>query len=571
MLYLYALILIITSYLIGSLPFGFWLAKIVKGKSFDIRDWGSHNIGATNVLRVLGWKIAIPVFILDFSKGYFTVLIALFLFPKSELVAILCCVAAVLGHAKSIIMFLREKDFGGGKSVATVFGGLIALQPMIAIIAFGIFLLMLLIFRYVSLASMTACLSTIILAVIFKEAWYWPIILGTLSLFIIAKHRRNIGQLIDRLEPKFGEKRGAHGEGDETVVAFGIHSLSLEDIGQSAQSRWILDLFNKGLISNRVFNYIIEKAPALKVGEIVGTTKKQNRKVRVHVTGTILTPEMIKDPQKESLVEAIIKSMIVLVKRCGAGHLGLGALLSTIPGMPTKLEGWARERGFDMVLDNGGACTAAATIIALRRMRPNYQSMTIAIISASGVIGTALRLYFKHLGIGLILLARDERKLDNVDQQKEHIAKDLDGLADADIIITTTSSPDFIFTLENHEKIKQNALIMDVARPIDFDDEILKIRPDLELVRCGLIRFPGAMCNIDFHFGGYFPACLIQVIILALKGKDNRSTKTIRISPQDIEWFIAKLDEFGFEVDVSLVDEYGVFSGGNNEHTNHLS
>lgn len=513
------------------------------------------------MLRVLGWKIALPVFIFDFTKGFLPVILSLYLFPGNELLAVVCCFAAVLGHAKSVIMYIREKDFGGGKSVATVFGGLVALQPAIALIAFGIFIMMVLVFRYVSLASMIASLSTVFLAIIFKETWDWVIILSALSLFIIIKHRRNIGQLIDGIEPKFGEKRGAHGEGDETVVGFGIHSLSLEDIGQSAQSRWLLELFKKGIINKRTLNYIIEKAPALKVGEIVGTTKKQNRKVRVHVTGTILTPEMIKDPQKESLVEAIIKGMIVLVKRCGAGHLGLGALLSTIPGMPIKLEVWARERGFDMVLDNGGACTAAATIIALRRMRPNFKNLKIAIIGASGVIGTALRMYFKDLKIDVILLARDERKLGDLDK-KEHITRDLDGVVEADIIITTTSSPDFIFTLKNHEKIKQGALIMDVARPIDFDDAILEIRPDLELVRCGLIRFPGAECGIDFHFDGYFPACLIQVIILALTGEDNRSTKTIRISSQEIEWFIEKLDEFGFEVDISHVDEYGVFSGG---------
>jgi predicted amino acid dehydrogenase len=105
---------------------------------------------------------------------------------------------------------------------------------------------------------------------------------------------------------------------------------------------------------------------------------------------------------------------------------------------------------------------------------------------------------------------------------------------------------------------------MDVARPIDFDDKILETRPDIELIRCGLIKFPGAECKIDFHFNGYYPACLIQVIILALTGENQRSTKTIRISAEDVDWFIDKLNFYGFEVDTSHVDEYGVFSDGQN-------
>lgn len=556
---LVAIELVLASYLFGSLPFGFWIAKMVRGKNFDIRDWGSHNIGATNVLRVLGWKIAIPVFLLDFGKGYLPVYSSLYFFPTNEFLAIACCVGAVIGHAKSIVMFIREGELGGGKSVATVFGGLVALQPLIALIAFGIFILMIAVFRYVSLASMIACLSTVVLAIIFGQAWYWPLILLALALFIILKHRRNIGQLLEGIEPKFGEMRGAHGEGDETVVAFDIHSLSMEDLKQIRQSAWIYDLYHSGFINQRALNFIIEHAPAIKVGELVGTTAKQNRKVRVHINGTILMPAMIKDPKNVNLVESILKSTIVLSKRSGARHLGLGALLSTIPGMPVALEEWSKERGLGMVIDNGGACTAAATMIALMRVRPNFRNLKIAIIGASGVIGTALRMYFRREKINVVLLARDERTIGEVDQ-KESIAKGLDEIGDADIIITTTSYPGFIFTTENHHLIKPGAVIMDVARPIDFDDRILEVRQDLELIRCGLIKFDGAKCGIDFHFNGYYPACLIQVIILALTGEDNHSTKTIRISPEDVDWFIKQLDYFGFQVDTSRVDEYGVFS-----------
>jgi len=553
------MVLIIASYLLGSLPFGFWIAKIVRGKNFDIRDWGSHNIGATNVLRVLGWKIAIPVFLLDTAKGYLPVIISLKYFPDNEFLALLCCFMAVLGHAKSIIMFIREKDFSGGKSVATVFGGLLAAQPAIALIAFAWFILMVVIFRFVSLASMTACLSTVVLALIFHLPWYWPVSLFALSIFIILKHSRNIGQLLEGIEPKFGEPRGAHGEGDETVVAFDIHSLSLEDLRQLKQSSWIYNLYKRGFINRRALNFIIEHAPAIKVGELTGTTSKQNRKVRVHINGTVLMPEMIKDPKNVSLVDSILKSTIVLSKRYGAKHLGLGALLSTIPGMPLALEEWSKARGLDMVIDNGGACTAAATMIALMRVRPNFRHLKIAIVGASGVIGTALRMYFRREKIDVVLLARDERTIGETDRQ-ESIAKSLEEIGEADIIITTTSFPGFIFTKENHYLIKPGAVVLDVARPIDFDDEILEIRPDLELIRCGLIKFEGAKCGIDFHFDGYYPACLIQVIILALTGEDNRSTKTIRISPEDVDWFIHQLDYFGFQVDTSHVDEYGVFS-----------
>jgi len=175
------------SYILGSIPFGYIVGKI---KGYDIRKEGSENIGSTNVFRVVGKKEGIFVFILDFLKGFLPVL---YFSNVTVLAGILALLGAIAGHMTT--PFLR---FKGGKGVAAGFGGVVALMPLPAVLAFGVWFLLVGIFRRVSVGSLGAALSLPILYFFLAE----PILKSVLFISILIPilvfitHRKNIRKLI---------------------------------------------------------------------------------------------------------------------------------------------------------------------------------------------------------------------------------------------------------------------------------------------------------------------------------------------------------------------------------------
>ncbi len=150
-----SVIAVVLAYLAGSIPSAVWAGKLFHG--IDVREHGSGNAGATNTVRVLGWKTGIPVLIFDLFKGWLAVMLPEFLDAAPEgsepmmVLQIVCGMAAILGH-----VFPLFAGFRGGKGVATTFGVLLALHPLLTLTCAGIFLLVLFISGYVSLSSMTA-------------------------------------------------------------------------------------------------------------------------------------------------------------------------------------------------------------------------------------------------------------------------------------------------------------------------------------------------------------------------------------------------------------------------------
>lgn len=194
---------VVLSYLIGSIP-----AAYLAGKSrgIDLRRFGSGNLGATNVVRTLGWRIGLAVFAFDVAKGALPVL----LFPQlvqgplaKQVVAIVCGVAAILGHFRPI--FLK---FGkGGKGVATASGVFFALAPLPMLAALAVFALVVMVSGYVSLGSLTAAL--VLPAFLFvTEGIRSPVfqVSVVLALFVFWTHRANIQRLRRGEEYRFGRK-----------------------------------------------------------------------------------------------------------------------------------------------------------------------------------------------------------------------------------------------------------------------------------------------------------------------------------------------------------------------------
>jgi len=199
----------VAAYFYGSVPFGLLTAKAFKG--VDIRDEGSGNIGATNAARVLGWKFFPAVFVLDFSKGFVPTLAAVMLTTggayEPSLLAVVTALAAVLGHVFPIYI-----GFKGGKAVATGSGVFLVLAPWCVAICVAVWGVMFAVWRYVSLASISAAGALIVSAWLLPkdpvgEGLFLSIFATAGGLMVIALHHGNIGRLLRGEEHKIGEQK----------------------------------------------------------------------------------------------------------------------------------------------------------------------------------------------------------------------------------------------------------------------------------------------------------------------------------------------------------------------------
>ena len=209
--YYCVLSMLVLAYLLGSIPSAVWIGKKYYG--VDIREHGSKNAGTTNMLRVLGKRAAIPVFVLDFFKGFAAVSLLSLMRYDPEITSawlinlkILAVFAAVLGH-----IFPIFADFKGGKGVATLVGAVTGIYPQIILLCFGVWALVFMISHYVSLASMTAgCCFPMFVIIYSSSEWSRNNdISSTFILFSIAvaglllwSHRKNIERLKAGTESK---------------------------------------------------------------------------------------------------------------------------------------------------------------------------------------------------------------------------------------------------------------------------------------------------------------------------------------------------------------------------------
>ena len=188
-------LVIVAGYLVGSMPFGYWLVRATKG--VDIRKVGSGNIGASNVWREFGRGYGIPVVLLDVAKGFVPALVGTLL--VGELTGVLAGGAAMLGHWRPL--FLRFEK--GGKTVATAGGAFLGVAPIVGGIGAVVWIVVFLLFRYASLASILAALSLPVVAAALQEQW--PVIaFGAIAaVAVVLLHRPNIARLRAGTESRF--------------------------------------------------------------------------------------------------------------------------------------------------------------------------------------------------------------------------------------------------------------------------------------------------------------------------------------------------------------------------------
>lgn len=193
-------LVLISAYMLGSIPFGYLFARLIG--NCDIRQHGSGNIGATNILRVLGWKTALPVFILDLLKGFCAVTFAR-LYSDSAYLQLAAGMLAMLGHSFPVFL-----SFRGGKAVATASGVLLAISGWVTLALFAGALVVLSTTRYVSLASLVGSLLVPLMFWLFGYGSPYIYFGLALAALIIIRHQSNIKRLLAGTEPKLKFKAG---------------------------------------------------------------------------------------------------------------------------------------------------------------------------------------------------------------------------------------------------------------------------------------------------------------------------------------------------------------------------
>jgi len=187
-------ILLVTAYLLGSVPTGLLLGKAY---GIDVRKEGSGNIGATNLYRTVGRRVGVLTLIGDCLKGLIPVLVVKFSSMPAEY-AVWVGLAAFCGHVFSV--FLR---FKGGKGVATALGVFLALAPLAVVMALAVFVVLMLIWRYVSLGSIAAAATMPLAVLLLQGDTALKAVTLIIAVVVIAKHHENIRRLLAGTENRF--------------------------------------------------------------------------------------------------------------------------------------------------------------------------------------------------------------------------------------------------------------------------------------------------------------------------------------------------------------------------------
>jgi glycerol-3-phosphate acyltransferase PlsY len=199
-----AALALVASYLLGAIPTSHLASRLFA--KIDLREHGSGNLGATNLYRVLGWKYAIPVALFDIAKGAIPVLVFAPRATDSQLFALACGVAAIMGHVFSVFV-----GFKGGKGVATAAGVMLALTPLALAVAAIVWALLVLLTGYVSLGSIGAAAGLPFAVYLLERPTTAELLWidAAVAAGVIFLHRRNIQRLIRGTENRFGRRARA--------------------------------------------------------------------------------------------------------------------------------------------------------------------------------------------------------------------------------------------------------------------------------------------------------------------------------------------------------------------------
>ncbi len=192
-------LVLVGAYLLGSVPFGYWTVRALKGE--DVRAAGSGNIGASNVWRTYGRRYGIPVLLFDVAKGFVPAFVGTVL--VGELVGVLAGGLAMLGHWRPLFLGFRK----GGKAVATAGGAFFGIVPLLGLIGLGIWLVTFLLTRYASLASIVTAITLPFVVLALGEPWPVTVFAAAAGVAVLLLHRPNLARLRAGTETRFRLRR----------------------------------------------------------------------------------------------------------------------------------------------------------------------------------------------------------------------------------------------------------------------------------------------------------------------------------------------------------------------------
>ena len=571
--------LIAFGYVLGSIPFGYLIVRWMKG--IDIRDYGSHNIGATNVLRVVGRGPALLTLLGDILKGVAPPLVAAspWVAPNGvdHWLVVATTLAAIVGHAYSAFFYLKERKFARGKAVATglgavvgfVLAGLVAWQSLaiIAAVWFSTLLIPKLLtrrFGWVSLSSILAAIS-MPLAFMLNGAPMPYVVFGiAAALFVVWKHKENLGRLADGVEPRLGEKPPLAGiDKDELSCAFLIHPNDPTDWWQTRRFVWAKPLLEAGLLPLGALKRLSLFLRPCKIDTITGIETADGRKVQVYLITVAWLPEQIKQYPERAVRRAAMAAR--MAKDLGARCMGLGAYWSVVGNKGMQVQ----ELAPFIPITNGGAYTAGTVKQAvplvfakLRNRGIEPAQATAAIVGANGVVGFGICRQLAGRVAKIIMIGTDLERLEKTAamlRRRAGKAGEDDGVATeveigvdvhackrADIIFTATSNVDPVILPEH---VREGAVVYDMGRPVDVHPAVMDV-PGVTVIPGGVVRPPGNMRGrVDVHFGpGCIPACMSETILIALDECYDRRSLGEGTKSENIDYFVSLAERLGFEV-----------------------
>jgi len=563
---------ILIGYLLGSIPFGYVIVKMIRG--IDIREYGSHNIGATNVLRVVGLVPALLTLLGDIGKGILPpVLATLPLFtgdgPPNPWIVVLAPLAAICGHAYSAYFYLKERKFARGKAVAAGLGAVIgfvlsgqvawpALAVLTAVFATALALPKLAQGRWgwVSLASILSACSLPVIFALVRAPLPFVVFGFAAAIFVTWKHKENLGRLLDGVEPRLGEKVPLAGvDRDEVACAFLIHAMTPDDWWQSRRFSWAVGMYRIGLLPLGVLKRLFLYVKPLKSDTIRGIVSPDGRQVQVHLLAVPWLPEMIKDHPALAMRRAAQAAQ--MARDLGARCMGLGAYWSVVGNKGQEVQAAAPF----IPITNGGAYTAGTvkqavpTVLNHLRLRNKEpEQATAAVVGANGVVGFGICRQLAGRVARIVMVGTDVERLErsaNLLRRRSpgmqvDTTTDIEACADADMIFTATSTVAPILFARH---VRAGTVVYDLGRPADVDVSVFEVA-GVTVIPGGVVRPPGEMRHrLDVHFGtGQIPACMAETILTALDECYERVSLGNDTKSENIDYFVELAERHGFQV-----------------------
>ncbi len=537
---------VLAGFLIGSLPLGSYLVKVLTGK--DVRHLSAHNLGVENLLRAVGAPVALASFFLDMLKGFLVVLA----FPASPWAAL----GVFLGHLYPLPQVAHYELRGRGNGVLLgILAGWSGLGVAWWLVTMPVFIYvaLLALLRYVSLASLIALASLVLLSLNSAQP---ALTLTCLGFFLLAfwRHKSSLARMVEGLEPKLDDPPPVFDFDPEVVpLAFMIHPLKLEDVWQ-AQSFQKL----KPLLTLLPEHWLKAALPQLRPqvnGVIEGITLRDGRKLRVLLIGGPMLPDQIRQQPQAALRMAIRGAR--LAQWQGAEVIGLGAFWSTVGAKGLEVQ----EAVPGIVVTNGGAYTAATIrsaipglLKAFEREGGSLKQATAGIVGANGVVAFGMARMIAPEVADLILIGKDKTRLlrsaETLSKKypdiQIRVSTSLNSCEEADLVFTATSDPEPVIFAEH---VKPGAWLFDLGRPADLDESVRTV-PGVHIIPGGVVKPPGEMhSNLDIHFGdGLIPACLAETMIMAASKAYDKTSLGESTKTANIDFYLAEAERLGFEV-----------------------